>query len=116
MKTSFAAVGTLPVDQFEGVFQLPPLLLVQCAAVAIVNGDALVAVPPPVTTEIVPVVAPAGTVAVICELLFPANVAAAPLKLTALTAVKLVPLMTTLLPMLPNAGVKPVIVGAAAAT
>src|SRR5436309_4272111 len=116
MTTSFDAVGTLPVDQFEAVFQLPPLPLIQWAVVRTVNVDALLPVPPPATTEIAPVVVDAGTVAVICVLVLPVNVAEVPLNLTALTAVKFVPVMTTLVPALPEPGVKPVIVGAGAAT
>ena len=112
MTTSFAAVGTVPVDQFEAVFQLPPLLLIQCAVVRTVKVLALVAVPPPATTEIVPVVAAPGTVAVICEVLSPAKVAEVPLNFTALTPMKSVPVMTTLVPVLPDAGVKPVMDGA----
>jgi hypothetical protein len=116
MTTSVPAVGTEPLDQFEAVFQLPPLLLIQCTAVRTVNVAALVPVPPAVMTAIAPVVAETGTVAVSCELLLPVKVAAVPLNLTALTAVKSVPVMTTLAPLLPELGVKPVTVGAGAAT
>src|SRR3954451_23039210 len=116
MTTSFDAVGTLPVDQFDAVFQLPPLLFVQCVVVRTVKLLALLPVPPPVTTEIAPVVADAGTIAEICVLLLPVNVAEVPLNLTALTAVKSVPVMTTLVPTLPEPGVKLVTVGAGAAT
>src|SRR4051794_3627864 len=111
MTTSFEAVGTVPLDQFEAVFQLPPLLLIQCVVVRTVNVLALVAVPPPAITEIVPLVAP-GTVAVICEVLLPANVAAVPLNFTPLTPMKFEPLMTTLDPVLPDDGVNPLIDGA----
>src|SRR4051812_18448472 len=116
MTTSFDAVGTLPVDQFAAVFQLPPLLLIQCVVVRTVKLLPLVPVPPPATTEIAPVVADAGTIAETCVLLLPVNVADVPLNLTALTAVKSVPVMTMLVPLLPDVGVKLVTVGAGAAT
>src|SRR5207302_3309320 len=116
MTTSFPAVGTEPLDQFDAVFQLPPLLLIQCTPVTTVKVAALVPVPPAVTTAIAPVVAATGTVAVSCVLLLPVNVAVVPLNFTALTAVKSVPVMTTLAPTFPALGVKPVTVGAGGVT
>src|SRR4051794_29087425 len=104
MTTSLDDVGTLPVDQFDAVFQLLPLLLIQCVVVRTVNGGALVAVPPPATTETLPVVAPPGTVAVTCEVLLPVKTAEVPLNLTPLTPMKFEPVMTTLVPLLPDAG------------
>src|SRR5947207_3216320 len=98
MTTSFEAVGTVPVDQFEARFQLPPLLLIQCEVVRTVKAAALVAVPPPAKTEIVPVVAAPGTVAVICEVLSLTNVAEVPPNFTPLTPMKFEPEMTTLAP------------------
>jgi hypothetical protein len=73
----------------------------------------LVPVPPGVVTEIGPVVAPLGTVAVICVAeLTVYDVAATPLNLTAVAPVKFVPVMTTDVPTGPLVGVKLVIVGA----
>jgi hypothetical protein len=73
---------------------------------------ALVAVPPGVVTEIGPLVAPLGTVAVTCVDEFTLKLeAATPLNPTPLAPVKLVPVITTLVPDAPPAGEKPVIVG-----
>src|SRR5256885_17097694 len=78
---------------------------------------ALVAVPPEVVTLSGPVVAPAGTIAWITVVDVTVKVAAlVPLKLTAVRLVKLVPLMVTVAPTGPLAGVKPVIVGPLAET
>ena len=71
----------------------------------------LVALPAGVVTPILPVVAPAGTVAVILMAELTVNAAAVPLKATAVAPVKFAPLMTTLAPTAPLAGVKPVIRG-----
>ena len=74
---------------------------------------ALVADPLGVLTLMVPVVAPAGTVAVAVVALTPVKVTAAePLKLTALRPVRLVPVMVTEVPTGPLVGVKLVMVGA----
>ena len=76
----------------------------------------LVEVPVPdcVVTEMEPVVAPVGTVAVTCvELLTVNEVAAVPLNLTAVAPVKFVPVMVTLVLTGPLVGVKLVTVGAA---
>jgi hypothetical protein len=70
------------------------------------------AVPFVVVTETLPVVAPFGTVAAICVALLTVNVAAIPLKATALAPVRLVPAIVTLLPLGPLAGEKLEIVGA----
>ena len=78
-----------------------------------VNTVALVAVPVGLTTVIVPVVAPAGTVAVICVALFIVKVAAVPLNRTAVAVLKFVPVITTVPPVQAVVGVKLVIVGAA---
>jgi len=75
-----------------------------------VKLDALVPVPAVAVTEILPVVAPEGTVAVICVALFRVNVAAVPLKATAEAPAKLVPVITTDVPTGPEVGEKPVIV------
>jgi hypothetical protein len=72
----------------------------------------LVAVPPGVVTEMGPVVAPVGTVAVIWVLEFTVYVAETWLNLTAVAPVKLVPAIATEVPIGPTVGVKDVIVGA----
>ena len=80
------------------------------------NVPADVAVPPTVVTLTVTAPLPAGATAVIwvAELTTYA-VAAVPPKLTAVAPVKLVPVMTTLVPppVGPDVGASPVIVGAA---
>ena len=68
---------------------------------------AVVAVPAGVVTATGPLVAPAGTVAVICMSLFTMKVAATPLKLTAVAPAKPVPLRITLLSGAPEVGRKP---------
>jgi hypothetical protein len=70
-----------------------------------------VAVPPGVVTVFFPVVALAGTLVVICVLVLTVNVAAVPLSLTDVVPVRFVPLIVTLVPTAPLAGVKLVIVG-----
>ena len=72
----------------------------------------LVAVPPGVVTRIGPVVAVAGTVAVIRVAEFTVNVADTPLKVTEVAPVNPVPVMTTLVPTGPLVGLNDVIVGA----
>ncbi len=87
---------------------LKPLM----AGVAIIVNDvALVITPPGEVTLIGPLVAPAGTVALICvsETILKVE-AIAPLKLTAVTLVKLEPKIETLLPAGPLVGLKPLIV------
>ena len=89
-------------------------VLVTVGAVAVkVKVSALVAVPPGVVTETVPVV-PLPTTAVtwVAETTV-TSVAAVPPMLTAVAPVRLVPLMVTEAPVPPEVGVKPVIVGAA---
>jgi len=78
---------------------------------ATVKLAALVAVPPGVVTLMGPVVAFAGTVAVICVLLFTVKVAEAPLNLTAVAPVKVVPVTVTLVPGAPLVGENVVILG-----
>jgi hypothetical protein len=84
---------------------------------------ALVAVPPGVVTLILPVVAPVGTVAVICVAEFTVNVVALVVlnftelvvKVAPLTVpLKFVPVIVTDVPTGPKAGVNEVIVGAGA--
>jgi hypothetical protein len=73
---------------------------------------ALVAVPPGVLTAMAPVVAPAGTVAVICVALALKAVAFTPLNATTVAADRLLPLIVTDVPTRPLTGEKPVIEGA----
>jgi hypothetical protein len=72
----------------------------------------LVAVPVGVVTEIEPVVAPEGTVALIRVAFCTENVAETPLKRTAVAPVKFVPLILTEVPIGPLVGLNDVIVGA----
>jgi hypothetical protein len=90
-----------------------------------VKFAALVAVPPNVVAEILPVVAPVGTVAVICVAEFTVNdVALVVLNFTELVVklapltvpLKFVPVIVTDVPTGPKAGVNEVIVGAGAVT
>jgi hypothetical protein len=77
----------------------------------------LVAVPTGVVTDIVPVVAPLGTVAVIDVALTTLYVDAdAPLNFTEVAPVKFVPAIVTLVPTTPDVGLNDVIVGAVALT
>jgi hypothetical protein len=72
----------------------------------------LVAVPPGVVTVIVPLDAPAGTVAAIDESEPTENEALAPANLTAVAPVKPEPPIVTLVPTGPLVGLNPLIVGA----
>jgi hypothetical protein len=72
----------------------------------------LVPVPDPFTTVIAPVLAPDGTVALMLVVLFTVYTASVPLNLTLVTAVKLLPVMLTLVPTGPVPGVKLLTVGA----
>jgi hypothetical protein len=77
-----------------------------------VNMAVLVAVPPGVVTEIVPVVAPVGTVAVtVVEFTGVMAVAAVPLKRTAVAPERLAPVIVTDVPTGPDSGAKLEIVG-----
>ena len=67
--------------------------------------------PAGVFTEIAPVTAPAGTVAVICVALATVKVAVLPPRVTPVAPVKLLPLMVTVAPCAPLAGVKLEIAG-----
>ena len=72
----------------------------------------LVAVPPDVVTEILPVVALEGTVAVTCVALTAVkDVAAVPLNLTAVAPVRFVPVRVTTVPTIPELGLKDVSTG-----
>jgi hypothetical protein len=77
----------------------------------IVKELALVAVPPGVVTMIGPVVAFAGTVAVIWDADFTLNEALTPSKVTFVVPERFVPLMVTNVPIVPLVGVKLEIVG-----
>lgn len=73
------------------------------------NQLALEAVLPAMVTEILPELAPVGTVAVMLVLVLAVTVAATPLKVTMLLAsmvLKLVPEMVTKAPTLPELGLK----------
>src|SRR5262249_13908548 len=71
----------------------------------------LFAIPPGVVTEIFPVVAPVGTVVVICVSELTVNVAALVPNFTAVACCNPVPVITTEVPTGPLVGVKVVIVG-----
>jgi hypothetical protein len=75
-----------------------------------------VAVPAGLVTVMGPVVAPAGTVAVIWVLLLTVKVAGTPLKRTLVVPVKFVPVMVTEVPTGPTVGEKSVMVGAKVTT
>jgi hypothetical protein len=74
----------------------------------------LVSVPSGLVTEIWPVVAPPGTVAVSCESFDTLKLAATPLNLTALVPVKPEPLTVTSVPGGPLVGLNELITGTAA--
>lgn len=84
--------------------------------VVTVNEPDDVAVPPGVTTEIGPVVAPLGTEVEIWLASVIEKVAVVPLNFTLDAPVKFVPVSVTLVPTCPLAGERAVIVGAAALT
>ena len=90
------------------------LLSVGAGAVT-VNGAPLL-VPPGVVTVTLPLVAPAGTLVVIWVAEFTVNVAPAPLKLTLVAPVKLVPVIITVVPTVPLVGFRLVITGAGTVT
>jgi len=69
------------------------------------------AVPAGVVTDTFPVVAPAGTVAVICVTLLTANEADVPLNLADVAPVKLLPVMVTTVPGCPLDGEKLLTIG-----
>src|SRR5207302_2438669 len=82
-------------------------------AVVTLKLDALDVVPPGVVTEIGPLVPAAGTVAVTCVSERTLNDAAVPLNTTDVAPVNPEPLIVTLAPTGPLAGVKLLIAGAA---
>jgi len=88
------------------------MLVIVGAPQEIVNEALELPVPDGVVTEITPVVAAAGTVAVICvELLTVKLVAATPANFTAVAPVKLAPVIVTLVPEQPLVGEKLVTLG-----
>ena len=72
---------------------------------------ALVAIPVRLATPIRPELAPAGTTAVICDGDTTVKLAVSPLKVTLVTALKLLPVIVTLVPEGPRVGLKLVMVG-----
>ena len=76
-----------------------------------VKLELLSSVPPGEMTPILPVVAPTGTVAVICVALTSENVADVPLNVTPVTSLKPVPVIVTSVPTGPDVGVKFVMIG-----
>src|SRR5256885_13275473 len=96
----FLLVTLVPTGPLAGV------KLVMVGGLITVKLPALFAVPPEVVTLIGPLVAPAGTVAVIAVAELTVKLALVPLNSTALAPVKFVPLIVTLVPTGPLAGVK----------
>lgn len=86
-------------------------LMVGGALETTVNVDALVPVPPGVVTEIGPLVAPEGTVAVICVSRLTVKVALVPLNFTDVAPLNALPVMVTVTPVPPLVGVNPLIAG-----
>ena len=102
--------GTLtakPVELTHGTTRF----MVPVAIVVRMKLAMLVAVPAEFVTLNGPFDAPTGTVAVMLVAELTVNVAAVPLKATAVAPVKLVPVMVTAPPTAPLAGVKLEIVG-----
>jgi hypothetical protein len=91
-------------------------LVIVGAATVTVNELDEVAVPPGVVTEIVPVIAPLGTVAEMWLASVTEKVAVVPLNFTLVAPVKFVPVIVTLVPTTPLVGERLVIVGAATVT
>ena len=103
-----------PVVQPENVPVSKSPFVIGETGVVTVKLDALVPVPPPFVTAIGPVVAPVGTLAVICVSELTLKVVAfVPLKATLVAPVKLVPVIVTDVPTGPLVGVKELTVGAA---
>src|SRR5882762_8903856 len=90
---------------------LPGVKLVMVGGLSTVKLLALLAAPPGAVTLIVPLEAPAGTVAWIAVAELTAKLARVPLNCTAVAPVKFVPLIVTLVPAGPLPGVKLVTVG-----
>jgi hypothetical protein len=110
--TAVAPVKLAPV--IVTVVPLAPLVgekLVIVGPEITVKLAVLVTVPADPVTRIGPVVAPAGTTACMAVSDVTVKVAGVPLNVTAVTEERCVPLIVTLVPAAPLAGVKPVIVG-----
>jgi hypothetical protein len=105
----FVPVMTTEVPIGPDTGEKPVIVIV--APVPTVKSVELEVVPPGVVTAIFPVVAPEGTVAVILVVEFSVKVAVTPLKVTAEALLKVLPLMTTLVPTGPEPGEKLVMVG-----
>src|SRR6185503_11157547 len=105
-------VTDVPTAPLEG----EKLLIVGADPLVTVKFEPLVAVPDPVVTVILPVVAPAGTDDITWVFETKLNVADVPLNFTPLTPMKLVPLMVTAVPGAPLDGEKLLIVGLASTT
>ncbi len=112
--TAVAPLKTAPVMVTEvltgPLVGVKPLIV---GAGMTVKSAALVAVPSGVVTAILPVVAPAGTMAVICVAELTVKDAVTPLKVTLVAPVRFVPLTATDVLAGPLVGVKPVTVGTA---
>jgi hypothetical protein len=101
-----------PVPLITTLIPTGPLVGLKLSIVGTtVKVPALVAVPPPVITEIFPVAASTGTVAVIWVDELTVKGAPVPLNLTAIAPVSAVPVITTLVRMIPLVGLKLVTVG-----
>ncbi|MBI1751413.1 MAG: hypothetical protein HY014_17565 [Acidobacteria bacterium] len=105
----------------EAMYPLIPVVAALGAVSAVMGAgtnvyeEELVAVPAAVVMLIAPVPAPEGVTAVIeVALTILKRLAATPLNLTAVAPVKLAPVKVTVVPTVPEAGVKPVMVGVAA--
>ena len=108
------AVVKVAVCPTQAVKSVGWVVMVMLGVEPTVKTLLLVAVLHPKVTEIVPVVAPTGTVVVILVEVLAVTTAAVPLNFTMLfagVASKLVPAMVTELPIAPEVGAKEVIVG-----
>ena len=111
------ATAVAPVKFVPSIVTLMPTAPLCGVKSVIVGGcitvklPALVAVPPGPVTLSGPLAAPAGTVAWIAVSDATENDAAVPLNATAVAFVKFVPVIVTLAPSIPLAGVKSVITG-----
>jgi hypothetical protein len=101
-------VTAVPMGPLVGVNEL---IEGDCAVGVTVKSSTLVAVAPGLVTLIFPVVAPGGTVALICVSEIVVKAASVPLKRTLAVPVKFVPLTVTAVPTGPLVGVNEVIVG-----
>jgi hypothetical protein len=97
-------VTAVPTDPLEGEKEV-----IVGGGITIVYVELVVEVPAALVTEIVPEVAPAGTVAIIDVLLFTVNDAVVPLNETLVVPVKLPPYKFTVDPTIPFDGKKLVV-------